>query len=117
MTALTRNQKLRPAHAWFEKCDWKPFAFQKKAWNAHLDGKSLLIHSATGTGKTLAAWVGPLLDGLANPIDSEFWTKVRGKGSSPPLMALWVTPLRALAGDTLFSLEQAIQGLFQPLPQ
>lgn len=114
MTVSTRNHRLRPAEAWFEKCGWKPFAFQKQAWKAHMDGKSLLIHSATGTGKTLAAWMGTLLDGLVNPIDAESWTKVRGKPAAPPLMALWVTPLRALAGDTLFSLEQATAGLELP---
>jgi ATP-dependent Lhr-like helicase len=114
MKTSTRNHRLGPAEAWFEKCGWKPFAFQKQAWKAHLDGKSQLIHSATGTGKTLAAWMGPLLDGLAHPIDAESWIKVRGKPPAPPLMALWVTPLRALAGDTLFSLEQAIAGMELP---
>jgi ATP-dependent Lhr-like helicase len=69
MKTSTRNHRLGPAEAWFEKCGWKPFAFQKQAWKAHLDGKSQLIHSATGTGKTLAAWMGPLLDGLAHPIE------------------------------------------------
>ena len=58
-------------------------------WRAYLEGKSGLIHSATGTGKTLAAWMGPLLNA----------------DESPGLKVLWITPLRALSGDTQKSLE------------
>ncbi len=62
----------------------------------------------------MAAWIGPLLDWIDNPIEESAWYKVRGKPKSPPLLSLWVTPLRALAGDTFVSLERAIDGIGAP---
>ncbi len=112
-STATRN-RLRPAEDWLARCGRKPFAYQRQCWRSFLGGKSLLIHSATGTGKTLAAWLGPLLESLENPVDASHWTRTRGGPSTPPLLSLWVTPLRALAGDTLGSLSQAIEGLGLP---
>lgn len=109
-----RKPSTASAEAWFKACGWKPFAFQKQAWKAHLDRKNILVHSATGTGKTLAAWLGPLLNWLDDPLDESLWSRTRGRPNSPPLLALWVTPLRALAGDTFVSLERAIDGLGVP---
>ena len=69
--------------------------------------RSGLIHSATGTGKTLAAWLGPLAEALEPN---------RGRPSrasvmiAPPLRVLWITPLRALAADTTASLDRAAGG-------
>ena len=48
--------------ALFEKNGWSPFPFQKKAWSAYARGQSGLIHAPTGTGKTYAAWAGPLIE-------------------------------------------------------
>lgn len=103
---------------WFRAHDWTAFPFQKQTWDAYLAGQSGLIHATTGTGKTYAAWMGPLIEGL-----SESST---GKGSTPSvsesartsgtrkaadarrrsaaLRILWITPLRALAADTAESL-------------
>lgn len=75
--------------AWFAANGWAPFPFQRRVWQSYAVGKSGLIHSATGTGKTLAAFGGPLGAG--------------GKG----LQVLWLTPLRALAADTVESLQLA----------
>ena len=47
---------------WFSARGWEPFEFQRQVWSAYLDGESGLIHSATGTGKTLAAWMGAVAD-------------------------------------------------------
>src|SRR4051812_47488327 len=44
---------------WFASEGWKPFEFQEEVWRAYLKGESGLIHAATGTGKTYAAWMGP----------------------------------------------------------
>ena len=49
---------------WFARHDWKPFAFQEEVWRAYLRGESGLVHAATGTGKTYAAWLGPILEWL-----------------------------------------------------
>src|SRR5690349_24751045 len=51
-----------PIGRWFESRGWTPFAFQREVWEAYRAGESGLVHAATGTGKTLAAWGGPLLD-------------------------------------------------------
>ncbi len=78
---------------WFRARKWTPFAFQHEVWNAYRAGESGLIHAATGTGKTLAAWMGPLLE----------WMDGDGE-VDPPLRVLWITPLRALVADTEQSL-------------
>ena len=48
------------ADAWFAARSWSPFPFQRQVWRAYLDGRSGLVHAATGTGKTQAAWWGPI---------------------------------------------------------
>ena len=89
-----------PIERWFESCGWRAFAFQREVWEAYLAGESGLVHSATGTGKTLAAFLGPAAEALA-----------QGEEKSPPLRVLWITPMRALAGDTVQSLARAAEGL------
>ncbi len=86
----------------FEKRGWNIFAFQQQAWDAYLNGESGLIHSPTGTGKTLAAWLGPLMEDLQDGAVSS---------SSTPLQVLWITPLRALAADTEASLQEVVDDL------
>jgi len=82
-----------PIDAWYRKQKWREFPFQREARNAYLEGRDGLVHSATGTGKTLAVWLGPLQEWLnENPV----WTAK----TSVPLRVLWITPLRALAQDT-----------------
>lgn len=75
----------------------KPFLFQKQAWAAYAKGASGLIHAPTGQGKTMAVYLGP----LAETADAA--------GCS----ILWITPLRALAADTLHTLREA-QRFFNP---
>ena len=87
---------------WFAAQGWEPAPFQRAAWAAHARGESGLIHSATGSGKTLAAWGGALLEGLAaDSVDA----------AQPGIRVLWITPLRALAGDTVRSLSTAAAGV------
>ncbi len=112
--ATTPSRRLALAKEWFGSMGWKPFDFQVESWKAYLGNSDGLIHSATGTGKTLAAWIGPLLQFLDTPIDHKNWTKTRGKPDAPPLLALWITPLKALAADTEQSLRIAIEGLKVP---
>ena len=73
---------------WFQSRGWKPFAFQRDVWQAYRAGESGLIHAATGTGKTYAAYFGPVSEALER------------KRAEPGLKLLWLTPLRALAADT-----------------
>jgi ATP-dependent Lhr-like helicase len=90
--------------AWFAANGWRAFDFQREVWNAYLDGESGMVHSATGSGKTLAAWLGPLAE----------WMEEGGGAHAPALRVLWITPMRALAGDTVLSMKRAIEGLEIP---
>ncbi len=89
--------------AWFAARGWTPFPFQRAAWAAYLAGESGLIHAATGTGKTYAAWFGPVAEAL-----------VHGDAGPPGLRVLWVTPLRALAADTAATLQAPLADLGLP---
>ncbi len=97
------------ALGWFARRGWEPFAFQQDIWRAYLNGESGLIHAATGTGKTYAAWFGPLLQWLAQHPDPN-----RQPAQAPPLRVLWITPLRALAADTEQSLRAPLTELGMP---
>src|SRR5512143_2820387 len=90
--------------AWFAANGWRAFDFQREVWAAYLDGASGLVHSATGSGKTLAAWLGALAE----------WIEEGGGAQAPALRVLWITPMRALAADTVLSLERAVGGLALP---
>ncbi len=97
------GSKPDPINAWFRSRNWKPFAFQREVWDSYSHGESGLIHAATGTGKTLAAWLGPLRE----------W--MNGDGEAyPPLRVLWITPLRALVADTEQSLRIPLRDLNIP---
>jgi len=91
--------------AWFAAKGWTPFKFQREAWEAHARGESGLIEAATGLGKTLTVWLGPLQDWRhANPDAND----------APPLQVLWITPLRALAKDTYQALTAPLEALGLP---
>ena len=91
---------LRAADQWFAARGWQPFEFQTTVWRHYLDGRSGLIHSPTGTGKTLAAWFGPLLEALHH-----------GDGVAESARVLWITPLRALAADTQANLQSVLRDM------
>jgi len=97
--------------AWFARRGWNPFAFQREVWDAYRAGESGLIHAGTGTGKTYAAWMGPLLEWLAT---HEPDSRVRRRAAAPPLRVLWLTPLRALAADTEAALRAPLAELGIP---
>lgn len=96
--------------AWFIAKGWEPFPFQREVWDAYLHGESGLIHSATGTGKTLAAWLGPITEALdAGPQEAR-----KKREDAPPLRVLWITPLRALAADSADSIARVTEELGLP---
>lgn len=114
MRGIPRPKKARPPKplpidpagvvtpaAWFQSRGWEPFAFQREAWAAYRAGESGLVHASTGTGKTYAAFLGPVLDALGGP----------PAPGPPPLRVLWLTPLRALSADTALSLEAPLRPL------
>ncbi len=97
---------------WFASHAWTPFAFQREAWRAHNAGRSGLIHAPTGNGKTLAALFGPLNEWLHS--DEGVRLLEADDPTPPPLRLLWVTPMRALANDTLDSLLLPIREMGVP---
>jgi ATP-dependent Lhr-like helicase len=100
--------------SWFASRGWRPFGFQREVWDAYLAGDSGLVHAATGTGKTLAAWGGPLAEWLAERAPNESSRVRPRRDRSPPLRVLWITPLRALAADTEEALRQPLEDLGMP---
>ena len=96
----------KPLMAWFKSRGWKPLPFQRALWRHYLQGESGLLHTPTGSGKTLGAIGGPLLEALARPLDPS-----RKKNATRNLTVLWVTPLKALASDTVRALREPIEAL------
>lgn len=101
----------QPIADWFATRDWSPFPFQHEVWAAYQAGASGLIHAATGTGKTYAAWFGSLIEWLnsGGAHDSSL-----RRNRTPPLRVLWITPLRALASDTTAALAAPLSDLGIP---
>lgn len=96
--------------AWFTAKRWQPFPFQREVWEAHRHGASGLIHAATGTGKTYAAWGAALQSWLDKHPNPASW----GKMKPPALQVIWLTPLRALAADTAQALLAPVHDLGLP---
>ncbi|MEM6333564.1 MAG: hypothetical protein AAF823_09530, partial [Planctomycetota bacterium] len=88
--------------------------FQEAAWRAYAGGGSGLVHAPTGTGKTMAAWLGAVAEGKLESLkageleigkaekqknrkagnDGLGTGKVgRGRVVGVGVRALWVTPL------------------------
>jgi ATP-dependent Lhr-like helicase len=93
------------------ECGQEPFDWQRHAWRSYCEGWNGLILASTGMGKTKGAWLGPLAQWLDNPIPESHWTVVSRKRRTPPLLALWITPMRALASDTCQALQECVEGL------
>ncbi|WP_296918392.1 ligase-associated DNA damage response DEXH box helicase [Polaromonas sp.] len=102
--------------AWFDARGWTPFKFQRDVWKAIGDGHSGLLHATTGAGKTYAVWLGALMSfmALAHTVRAQAAIKsVAREGSvkAAPLTVLWITPMRALAADTLRALQLPLEVL------
>ncbi len=109
MTAdATRRRFDAPLSAWFASRGWKPAAFQRETWRRYRRGESGLLVSPTGSGKTLAALGGVLLDACH---DNKATAGKRNDKTTPRTRLLWITPLRALANDTLRALREPVDAL------
>lgn len=97
--------ELAAAEAWLRAGGRSPFPFQQEAWWAYLAGESGLINAPTGTGKTLSAWLGPVLEARHG---------LNAKARLPAPRVLWITPLRALANDLLGHLREPLGALQVP---
>ena len=90
---------------WFAAKEWKTFPFQREVWKAAQAGQSGILHASTGSGKTYAVWFAALLRAME---------RMPNKRSAAGLKVLWITPMRALATDTLRALQEPTNDL---LPQ
>ncbi len=95
--------------AWLAEKGWTSFPFQRRVWEEIARGRGGLLHSSTGSGKTLAVWLGALA-ALRDEVGAEARVHA-GKSIAPPLTVLWITPMRALAADTLRALETPMAAL------
>ena len=107
----------RELERWFAQRGWKSFKFQKDVWKAIANGESGMLHATTGAGKTYAVWLGALIAfGAVAPVKraqeaiKNIASNAREK-TAPPLTVLWITPMRALAADTLRALQQPLDYL------
>ncbi len=102
---------------WLAARGWRAFAFQRQVWRAMAAGRSGLLHATTGAGKTYAVWLGAL-QALAAPSRSAVSVDDGGakRPASEPLTVLWITPMRALAADTLKALAAPLPDLARAHP-
>ncbi|MCA1854827.1 ligase-associated DNA damage response DEXH box helicase [Massilia oculi] len=93
---MSKNPVAERVDAWFSARGWKPFPFQRAVWKAALQGDSGLLHANTGAGKTFAVWFAALQR-----------AGLQGGRAKAGLRVLWITPMRALAADTMRALEES----------
>lgn len=89
-------------------------------WKRYRAGESGLLHTPTGSGKTLAAFGGPLLEALASEASgadsarnqpTRRGTEAIRRKPDASFKVLWITPLRALATDTVRALREPVDAL------
>jgi ATP-dependent Lhr-like helicase len=90
------------ASKWFKQKKWKAFPFQEKSWKAMREGKSGLLNSPTGSGKTFALWFGIL---------QNYYDRHKTPPKQKQLHCLWITPLRALSKEILLATQQVSKDL------
>lgn len=101
---MNRKMLFDIAENWFEKQNWKPFAFQEQTWTAFLQGKNGLLNAPTGSGKTYALWIPIVLNYIKKNPDYR-------KKHKPGLKAIWITPLRALSVEIKQAAERVADDL------
>ncbi|MBL7871307.1 MAG: ligase-associated DNA damage response DEXH box helicase [Cyclobacteriaceae bacterium] len=87
--------KLEIGKKWFEGQGWTPFKFQLEAWESSMSGYSGLVNAPTGSGKTYSLLIPILLENQG----------AKRKLNGP--IAIWITPIRALAKEIELSAKRA----------
>ena len=116
MKPTAKSLAKRALDGWFSERGWKPFAFQKAVWAAVGRGESGLLHATTGAGKTYAVWIAALMSFSAlvqakTVCSATEKIAKRAAEKAQPLTVLWITPMRALAFDTVRALQAPIDAL------
>ena len=81
---------------WLKKNNKNYFDHQVLSFKAAIEGKDILINSPTGTGKTLAAFLAPIIN-LENDKSNGFFT------------TLYISPLKSLVYDIERNIEKPIR--------
>ncbi len=100
---IAKGGTLDRLRGWFADRGWHPHGFQEDAWALDAQGRSGLILVPTGSGKTYAAYLGP----LASVADAG--------ASRRGLSILYISPLRALSRDIEQALRAPVEALDLPL--
>jgi len=87
---------------WFARESWTAFPFQKKTWDAFVNGSSGIVNAPTGSGKTYALLLGA--------IQSFYNIQVSEALPKGPVI-IWVSPIRALTKEIRLSTEKALSAL------
>jgi ATP-dependent Lhr-like helicase len=96
------------ALAWMRARGWQPHGFQQDVWVHMAQGRSGLLHATTGSGKTYAVALGLLQRAQAQPPEQ---AQLQGKGPTGATRIVWITPMRALAQDTLLALREPVSAM------
>ena len=94
---------INQVESWFKAKGWMPSTFQRQSWNAFLEGASGLIQVPTGSGKTFAAVMGPIVRILSD------------KQQKEGIRLLYITPLRALSRDLTLAIREPIDSMGWPI--
>lgn len=123
---MPKNNKNKPVDpelvakgtAWFKEQGWKPFPFQYETWEAYLSGRNGLVNAPTGSGKTYSLVLPILLEYLQEQahLGADAGAKKVDKSTAPTsgLRAIWITPIRALAGEIRQAAQRAADDLGVP---
>ena len=87
---------------WLASEGMEPWPFQSRTWDAYGAGRSGLVHVPTGSGKTWAAWFGPL---------AEMLDEYQAAQTCEGIRVLHVSPLRAVGRDVAAALRHPIEGV------
>ncbi len=87
---------------WFRSKNWEPREFQRAAWESYLRKENGLIHVSTGFGKTYAGCLAAMAE------------LVRDNKKAAGIHILYISPLRALSGDIMKSLQVPIDDMNLP---
>jgi ATP-dependent Lhr-like helicase len=95
--------KKSPVFRWFTTRYGEPTPAQRQAWPKIAEGKNVLVASPTGTGKTLAAFLG-VLDQLAHA--------EAARELPETIQCVYISPLRALAYDLEKNLNAPLREIY-----
>ncbi|KDA00471.1 DEAD/DEAH box helicase [Hyphomonas polymorpha PS728] len=99
--------RLPPAfEAWFAARGWSPRPHQLALAEASLSGTSALLIAPTGGGKTLAGFLGTLIELAERP---------KSNSDIPSLHTLYISPLKALAADVQRNLMTPVSEMALPI--